>query len=92
MTFILGIAAVFVVSSGASPGPQTTIFGIIWLVGFVMDIYMLNKVRCSPHTIDINSCWIKCLFGFLGIFTIITGLYFSIISFNMKRAYDARIK
>jgi len=91
-TFILGLAAVSIVSSGTSPGPQTIIFGIIWLVGFTMDIYMLNKVRRTPHTIDINSCWIKSLFGFLGIFTIITGLYFLIISFNMQRTYDARIK
>ena len=92
ITFILGIAAVFIVSSGASPGPQTIIFGIFWIIGFVMDIYMLNNARNSPHTIDINSCWIKSLFGFLGIFTIITGLYFLIISYNMKRANDARIK
>jgi hypothetical protein len=91
-TFILSLAALSIVISGKSPGPQTIIFGIFWFVGFITDIYLLNKVRTTPHTIDINSCWIKCLFGFLGIFTIITGLYFLIVSFKMKRAYDSRIK
>ncbi len=67
-------------------------FGGIWIINLVLDIYILNNMRSSSHTIDINSCWVKSLFGFLGLLTVISGLYFLIISISMKRAYDARIR
>ena len=92
ITFIFGLAIFFMLSSGTFRGSHpiiSLIFGIIWVVGFIIDVYLLSKARRSPHSIDINLCWIKSLFGFLGIFTLISGLYFLIISISMKRAYDA---
>jgi len=65
---------------------------IILLINLIIDIYILNNMRNSPHSIDSNSCWIKSLFGFLGIVTFISGIYFLIISIKMLRAYDARVK
>jgi len=61
---------------------------IILLINLIIDLFIINNMRNSSHTIDINLCWIKSLFGFLGIITVISGLYILIISISMKRAYD----
>ena len=92
---ILGIGSIgmyFDVSSGQYYNTFDAYMAIILLTNFVIDIFILNNKRNFPHTIDINTCWVKCVFGFLGIITIISGLYFFIISIKMKNAYDARIR
>lgn len=61
------------------------IWGIILLINLILDTVLLNNIRNSPHTIDMNVCWTKCMFGFLGIFTALSGLYFLIISLIMMR-------
>ena len=52
--------------------------------------HLLSNKKKHPNVIDIRLCWLKCLFGLLGIFTILSGLYFIIISINMDNAYKAR--
>lgn len=47
-------------------------------------------MRSSPDSINTNSCWIKSFFGFIGIFSVISGLYFLIISIMMKFASSER--
>jgi len=95
ISFLFGIVSFVVISNMTSSGYQNPViffFLIIYLINLILDVDIINKMKRSPHTIDIHSCWIKCLFGFLGIFTFISGLYFLIISISMKRAYDASIK
>jgi len=89
ISFLIGITCValfFDPSSLANGNLFTYFFGIILPINLIIDIYLLNNMRNSPHTIDTNSCWIKSLFGFLGVFTVISGLYFFIISIKMQRA------
>jgi len=61
------------------------IWGTIFLFNLIFDTVLLNNIKDYPHAININLCWIKSLFGFLGIFTAIFGLYFLIISLAMRR-------
>lgn len=88
ISFLIGIACISMFFDSSSPisrNPFTYFFGIILPINLIIDIYLLNNMRNSPHTIDTNSCWIKSLFGFLGVFTVISGLYFFIISIKMQR-------
>jgi hypothetical protein len=82
----------FDMSSSYYLSPLSIYLIILLLLNFGMDIIILKNMRNSPDRIDINSCWIKSLLGFLGIVTFIFGLYFFIISLNMKRAHNARTK
>jgi len=88
ISFIFGLIYVFNffdVSMSEYQNPIYIILGFVIYINFIIDIFILNNMRTSPHTIDINSCWIKCVFGFLGIVTFISGLYFLIISIKMSR-------
>ena len=68
------------------------ILGVIFLINLIIDIYIIRNMRNSPHSININLCWIKSLFGFLGLFTMFSCLYFLIIGLRMNRAYYARVR
>lgn len=68
--------------------PAMTLFLLVMLgFNFFMDCLFLYKKGKTPHTIDSGLCIVKTLAGFLGIFTILAGLYFLIISILMSRAY-----
>lgn len=83
ISFIVGIFCVSMSLNPTSRDPFYYFLGIILPINLIIDIYILNNIRHSPHVIDTNSCWIKSLLGFLGIFTVISGLYFFIISMKM---------
>jgi len=89
---IISLSVYFDVTSNGYHHPLNIFFPIVFLINLILDLFLLNNMRKSRDSIDSDSCWLKCIFGFLGIFTIISGLYFLIISINMKRAYDARIR
>jgi len=82
----------FDVSDSGYHSPIYIILGLVILINLIIDLFILNYMVNYPHTIDSNLCWIKSLFGFLGIFTVISGVYFLVISINMKRTYDVTIK
>ena len=52
-------------------------------MNFIINLIFLSNKRKTPNTIDLRLCWIKSIFGCLGIFTIISGVYFFIISASM---------
>lgn|SRR5208337_11578 len=93
ITFLFGMVGgyqtFFSESSSSYFQPVAIYLVIMLLINLGIDIFLLNYSRNSPDRIDSKSCWIKCVFGFLGIITGISGLYFLIISISMKRAYDA---
>jgi hypothetical protein len=65
---------------------------VVFLINIVTDLILLTHKRKFPNSIDSKTCWIKCVFGFLGIVTVISGLYFLIISIKMRRAYTVMQK
>ena len=67
-------------------------FGIINFLNLIIDVLLLNNRLKDRNNIDIRLVWIKCIFGFLGIFTILSGLYFGIISLTMQRVYNEERK
>ncbi len=69
--------------------PLAIFLMVVFSINIVIDLFLLNHKRKFPDSIDSKTCWIKCVFGFLGIVTFIPGLYFLIISIKMQRAYDA---
>lgn len=89
-----GIFGFFIETSKPSPDPfgfALAIFLIIvFFINLGIDLVLLNHMRKFPHSIDSTTCWMKSLFGFLGIITVMSGLYFLIISIKMQSAYDAR--
>jgi hypothetical protein len=64
---------------------------LIYPANFILDLLLLKNGREAPNSIDIRICWIKGLIGVAGILTIISGLYFIIISVKMDGAYAARM-
>ena len=62
---------------------------VFFSINIILGIVILNNRSKSPHSIDINLCWIKSLLGCVGVITLISGLYFFIISIKMQSAYDA---
>jgi hypothetical protein len=60
-------------------------------VNLILDGTLLSNKRKHPNLIDIRLCWLKCLFGCLGIFTILSFLYFGILSFTMKNVSKIKI-
>lgn len=70
--------------------PLAIFLVIVFPINFVLDLILLNHKRTFPNSIDSKTCWIKSIMGFVGIVTVISGLYFLIISIKMQRAYDAR--
>ena len=72
--------------------PVTFTIGIILLINLIIDLFLLNNKRKSPNSIDRNLCRIKSVFGFLGFFTVISGLYFLIIGIKMQPAYNASVE
>lgn len=82
------IYLLFTPSNPQYNNPFTLYFGILCPLNLILSIVLLNNMRKSPHSIDANLCWFKCVFGFLGIITLISGLYFLIISIKMQRAYS----
>ena len=91
---IIGIAGFFTsLSLSSKSGLTFSIFLlIIFPINFGIDLYFLKQKKKFPNGIDSKTCWIKSIFGFIGILTVLSGLYFLIISISMKRAYDTRIK
>jgi len=92
---ISGFCGAIVIGQLLFPGHSPTsnlglsiYFGGVWLINLIMDLFILTNMWKSPNTIDSNSCWIKCVFGFIGLITFISGLYFLIISIKMQRAHN----
>ena len=62
---------------------------IVLLINFILDLIFLINSRKTPHLIDDHLCRIKSFFGIIGIMTIISGIYFGVISFKMyKVSYE----
>ena len=68
---------------------SATFLLIVLSINVVLDLVLFNHMRKFPNGIDSKTCWIKCVFGFLGIVTVLSGLYFLIISIKMRRADTA---
>ena len=96
LSFLLGAFGVVgfsIETSKSIPNPSGLLFAIYLVVVFsiniVIDLFLFTHKRKFPNSIDSKTCWIKCVFGFLGIVTVISGLYFLIISIKMRRADNA---
>lgn len=74
------LAVYFDVSSTGYQNLLALLWGLVLVGNFIIDILLLKGTRNSPQKINKNLCMIKCLAGFFGIFTIISSLYFLIIS------------
>lgn len=62
---------------------------VFFSIEIILDFYLIrNRVR-TPRSIDINLCWVKSLCGFIGVITLISGLYFFIIAMKMHDAHEA---
>jgi len=89
-----GILGFFIETSKPFPDPFGFVLAIflmiVFLINLGIDLVLLNHMRKFPNSIDSTTCWMKSLFGFLGIVTFISGLYFLIISIKMQGTYDAR--
>ena len=79
------------ISSANYLNPFALYFVIIFPANFILDLLLLKNGRETPNSIDIRICWIKGLIGVAGILTIISGLYFIIISVKMDSAYKASV-
>jgi len=84
-----GVGAYIDITNSGYRNPIFLILIPISLFNLILDGILLSNKREHPYLIDIRLCWLKCLFGFLGIFTIISGFYFAIISLNMNNAQRA---
>jgi HJR/Mrr/RecB family endonuclease len=79
------------VSSANYLNPTVLYFFLIYPANLILDLLLLKNKKTTSDSIDIRICWIKGLIGVAGILTIISGLYFIIISVNMDNAYKARM-
>jgi uncharacterized tellurite resistance protein B-like protein len=57
---------------------------VVFSINFCIDLLFLFNRRKTPNSIDLRLCWIKCIFGVVGLFTIISGAYFFIISASLS--------
>ena len=90
ISFIFSIVSInqsfFENSSLNYHSPISMALAVIFITNIIIDIFILNNRRNSPNSINIIFCWIKTLFGFLGVFTFISGFFFLIISIKMKQS------
>lgn len=63
-------------------------FLIIWIMNILLDVILMINTRKTPRHININLCWLKAIFGIIGFISIISGLYFTIISYQMNSVYN----
>lgn len=87
ISFIFGfviISSYFSISNNDLQTSFSLFLGLIFLINFIIDLFFLSNKWKTPNTINLRLCWIKCIFGFIGIFTLISGLYFFIISAKMS--------
>ena len=85
-----GTGSYFDITNQGYHNPTFLFLVPISLVNLILDGIILSNKRKNPNLIDIRLCWLKCLFGCLGIFTILSFLYFGIIGFAMRN--DNKIK
>jgi HJR/Mrr/RecB family endonuclease/uncharacterized Zn finger protein (UPF0148 family) len=89
---IFCVASIGVYFGSSNQGsPIFVYFFLVFLANFILDILLIKNQIKTPNSIDITICWIKGVIGVVGIFTIISGLYFIIISGKMDSAYKARM-
>jgi HJR/Mrr/RecB family endonuclease len=88
---LFGIASLGFFSDLSSQGYHNPFYIYLFLAllaNFIVDLWLLKNKKHTPGSIDIRICWIKGLIGILGIFTVISGLYFIINSVNMHNSYN----
>jgi hypothetical protein len=64
---------------------------LVYLSNFSLDLLLIENKKKTPNGIDSRICWIKGLIGVAGILTIISGLYFIIISVRMHISNNANM-
>lgn len=78
------IGSFFEISNNNYQSVFALFFGAIFSINFCIDLLFLSNKRKTPNAIDLRLCWIKCIIAIIGIFTILSGIYFFIISVSMS--------
>ena len=82
----------FETDSPSYHSPIAMLLGLILLINLIFDGIFLNYERKDPRNINYKLCLIKCIFSFFGILTLISFIYFLIISARMHSAYKKTIR
>ena len=87
ISFLFGIGGIGIFFDDSSSGynqPIWVYFIVVMGINFLIDCILLFGKDYKYNIIDARLARIKCLFGGLGIFTVISFLYFGIISWEMR--------
>jgi hypothetical protein len=90
-SFLLMLGGIGAYTDISNPGYKNVGFLVISLIScfnLLVDGILLSNIRKRPNVIDFRLCWIKCIFGFLGIITVISGIYFAIISLEIRNSMN----
>jgi hypothetical protein len=86
MMALSGTNSYFDITNSEYHNPVAIVMVPIFLINLILDVILLNYQRKRDDAIDKNLCLFKSLFGFLGIITVISGIYFAIVSWKMRNS------
>jgi len=89
---LTGLSLFFEIGSPSYHNPISILLGLILLINLILDGIFLNYERKDPRNINYMLCLVKCIFSFFGILTLISFIYFLIISARMHSAYKKTIR